>query len=160
MTIYKRNKTTYLTDATPGHVMAMANHLRPADLAEVYAVALISGRDALALSYDRSAEALTLVHRRQPVAMFGVSRQTLLLGGTIWMLATRDFEQIRFPFARYCRQVIGVWLDRYGYLENYVDARNTLSLHWLRWCGFTIEQAAPLGALGLPFHHFYMAKGG
>lgn len=158
--IYIQNKTAYLADAEIHHVEAMADKIRPADLAELWAAKKYDGRKALDLSYKHSHTALTLVHQDAPVAMMGVARETLLSGGLIWMLATPTFEEIKFPFARYCRRVIGSWLDYYGYLENFVDARNQVSIDWLKWCGFTIEQAQPYGVMGLPFHHFYLAKGG
>lgn len=44
----------------------------------------------------------------------------------------------------------------FALLTNYVDARNAVSIRWLRWLGFEIEPAAPFGIHGLPFHRFSM----
>ena len=52
------------------------------------------------------------------------------------------------------------WLEDikkdYNYLENYVDARNTLSIKWLKWLGFKVEDPIPYGVNGEPFHKFTM----
>jgi hypothetical protein len=41
-------------------------------------------------------------------------------------------------------------------MRNYVDARHARSIRWLKWLGFTIEEARPMGFAGLPFHPFGM----
>ena len=44
---------------------------------------------------------------------------------------------------------------RFDYLENWVDARNFLSLRWLTWVGFKIGAAEPWGAFGMDFHRIF-----
>jgi len=49
-------------------------------------------------------------------------------------------------------------LAGYSHLENWVDARNTKAINWLRWLGFTVHDPVPFGVAGLPFHRFDMRR--
>ena len=42
-------------------------------------------------------------------------------------------------------------------LRNVVDARNTVSIRWLEWLGFTLGTPQPMGVCGLPFIPFEMS---
>jgi RimJ/RimL family protein N-acetyltransferase len=33
--------------------------------------------------------------------------------------------------------------ERFPRLENYVHAKNKLSIRWLKWCGFTLDMEVP-----------------
>lgn len=76
--------------------------------------------------------------------------------GVPWMLASPTLSRIRKTFLRECRQYVEDMLLRYGHLENYVWAGNTVHIQWLKWLGFTIEPAKPHGIDSQPFHRFYM----
>jgi len=41
-------------------------------------------------------------------------------------------------------------------MENYVDVRNTVAIHWLKWMGFKMEEPQAWGVQGLDFHKFTM----
>ena len=41
---------------------------------------------------------------------------------------------------------------------NYVDARHTDAIRWLKWLGFTLHPATPYGPFDLPFHKFTMGE--
>jgi hypothetical protein len=45
-------------------------------------------------------------------------------------------------------------LKAFPHLVNFVHAKNTTSVRWLRRLGFTLHEAVPYGALGEPFHPF------
>ena len=45
-------------------------------------------------------------------------------------------------------------LREFPVLRNVVDARNTVSIRWLVWLGFTIGTPQPMGVRGLPFIPF------
>jgi hypothetical protein len=56
-------------------------------------------------------------------------------------------------FIRQSRRYVALMQERFPRLENYVHAGNSLSLRWLKWCGFTIDkEAAQLG--GENFYKF------
>lgn len=72
-----------------------------------------------------------------------------------WCLGTDDL--IRYPQAltksgeRYFTQV----QQLYPQLVNYVDARNTFAIRWLRRMGFSLDAPAAFGHKGYPFHRFH-----
>ena len=91
----------------------------------------------------------------EPIALLGVAPISLVSAeGSPWMLGTeRVFEQPRAALELGRRMTTG-WMSRYRLLQNWVDARNDMSLRWLRRIGFTIHPSQPHGALHLPFHRF------
>ncbi len=74
-----------------------------------------------------------------------------------WLVGTDDLERYQRISAP-LRKVVAAMLSVYPYLENYVDARNHVAKAWLHWLGLPLEDPAPYGVLGLPFHRFYMEK--
>ena len=82
------------------------------------------------------------------------SRSRLGGVGVPWMVAARLVEQYPLAFLRRCRPAVDYMAERYPVLTNAVDARNALAIGWLRWLGFTIKPAIPVGPDRLPFHPF------
>ena len=89
------------------------------------------------------------------MAVFGAGRAGDGLGRP-WLVGTDALERYPVHFFRVSRGIIEELLRRYERLENWTDARNRLSLRWLEWAGFNIEPAKPWGAVGLPFHRFWV----
>lgn len=90
-----------------------------------------------------------------PIAIFGAGRVSGTLGRP-WLVGTDALERYPVHFFRVSRSIIDALLERYERLENWTDARNMLSLRWLRWAGFRIEPAEPWGAEGRLFHRFWV----
>lgn len=92
-----------------------------------------------------------------PVAVIGVSPNSIITGGgTIWMLGTDGLKDAKLAVLRHSRAWTQSMLQKYGELSNYVDARNEVSIRWLKWLGFTVDEAKPYGKSQLPFHRFHM----
>lgn len=134
----------------------LAAHMRPTDVAEMKATqgedvdleALL--RESVRLSgYVDSGVALDT---GELVLMRGVVEYPC--GGIPWMLATPRAEEFTRDFIIEGRRWVGEMLERYGHLVNYVDARNTKSIRWLRKLGFRIHEPEPFGVQQLPFHKF------
>lgn len=143
--------------AERAHAIAMAPHLRPADAAEVYASSGRTAEQALRTSLALSTHAWTAFVDGAPACMWGVGPLSLVLGrGCPWLLGTCQVERQARTFLRLSRAFLAELRATYPELENHVDARNRVSLRWLRWLGFSIAPAAPWGFLGLPFHTFSM----
>jgi hypothetical protein len=83
------------------------------------------------------------------IALFGVS------DARPWLLGSDDVAGIPMAFLRRSRIVVNTWCERYGRIENRADARNTMSLKWLGWLGFTIEDPEPWGYERRPFCLFW-----
>jgi hypothetical protein len=50
--------------------------------------------------------------------------------------------------------VVERWRKRYGRMTNYVDARHTKAVRWIKWMGFEVLPAIPLGPQQALFHPF------
>ncbi|MDA8231570.1 MAG: hypothetical protein M0006_09550 [Magnetospirillum sp.] len=145
--------------ATAAHAAAIAPILRAADREEVRAACGLAPEEALRLSLATSPLAWTGMAAGSPVCLFGAASPGLLGGpGRPWLLATDALVRHSAAFLRRNRAYVAAMLDEFGHLANHVDARNSVSVRWLRWLGFTLEPARPFGPYGLPFHPFHMRR--
>lgn len=148
-----------LSAATAEHAKALVAEMRKLDVQEVIAS---SGPDVLASTL------LGLRVSHQPVAahtpdgllcLFGIAPYSIM-GDTAspWCLGTDRMSDLHTA-----AEFLGiaanffVWArERYPKLINHVDARNKPSVRWLARLGCTIDEPAPFGVAGLPFHRFHM----
>ena len=141
--------------ATAEHIAPVAARMRQADRDEVWASSLSRPEAALRMSLAASPLAWTGLVDGVPVCMFGAAASTMLASqGCPWLLGTDEVERHAIAFLRRNRAQVGLMLKVFGTLANRVDSRNTQSVRWLEWLGFTIHPAEPFGPLGLPFHRF------
>lgn len=127
--------TWSIRPSIPEDVPNIVPRLREADLAECKAASGVDPGISLALAVDRS---MTIVGASEEVlAMFGVEPVSDV-AAAIWMVATNEITQPPYArqFIRHCRKAVDDLNAKHPLLFNYVDARNTLHLRWLRWCGF------------------------
>lgn len=144
---------------TPEHIAYVAQRMRGADVAEVFASSGMAPEMALEMSVRLSDPCYTGMAGDEPICIFGVAPVSMLSSvGVPWLLGTDAVAKHSRAFLRRNRKMIQGWMERFDLLENYVDVRNTKSIQWLRWCGFTIHDPQPHGAFGLPFHHFEMRR--
>lgn len=142
--------------ATQADVDYVADNMREDDVREVYAAAMLTPRKAVDISIERTDVPMVGEVDGVPFVLFGVSYPYALADyGMPWLLATPAIEAHAVPFLRHSAGVVREMKARYDHLENWVDARNRLSIRWLRWCGFTVDPATPFGALKRPFHRFH-----
>lgn len=90
--------------------------------------------------------------------IFGCSVQGTVLTphGVPWMLGTPLIKKNRADLVRLTPRYIAQMLKAAPHLLNYVHARNTVSVQWLKRLGFRLHPAAPYGPHGEPFHLFEM----
>jgi hypothetical protein len=149
----------HVRPATDADAVVMAPRLRPDDVAEIYAASGRVPEVSLVDGINRSTEAWTGLVDDDVACMWGVGPLNLLAGrGCPWLLGTHLVEAHAGAFLRCSRLCLRQMFTTYESLENFVDARNRLSIRWLRWLGFTIAPAQPHGFLRLPFHHFSMRR--
>ncbi|MBF7012541.1 hypothetical protein QUC32_23110 [Novosphingobium resinovorum] len=89
----------------------------------------------------------------EPIAVFGAAPMALPGIGSVWFLGTDGVARCGRSVARQTVPLLDVMQETYSVLWNHIDARNTVSLRWLRWCGFRLlgEHHPPSGHL---FHLF------
>jgi RimJ/RimL family protein N-acetyltransferase len=87
--------------------------------------------------------------------MWGAARQGSLLSwtGNPWLLGTDALRRVSREFLRQCPDYVTRMQERFPRLENFVHAENRLSLRWLKWCGFTLEET-PVKIHGEDFYLF------
>jgi len=149
-----------IVPATAEHAAAMAPRMREADRQEVWATSMSTPLDALERSLARSRRAHAGLADGVVVCLFGVAPVTVMGDvGMPWLLGSEELPRYAVPFLRRNRPYVAAMSRDYRVLTNYVDARNALSIRWLRWLGFAIMSTEPYGALKLPFHRFEMRQG-
>lgn len=138
-------------------VAELLANIREADLEESRAMTVLAPDVALRMSINMSDEAYAGRVDGRLVAVFGVARKTTLsTEGVPWMVGTPLIERYGITVARRSRNMVRLWRTKYTYMRNYVDIRNTVSIHWLKWLGFTLHTPVPYGVKQLPFHPFDM----
>ena len=137
---------------------ALTLELRKADREEVEALTGRNPRAALVESVERSSSAWAGLADDKLVCLFGVVPMSLIgVTGVPWLLGSDAVTPYGRPFLRRNRAYLREMLREFPVLRNVVDARNTVSIRWLEWLGFTLGTPQPMGVRGLPFIPFAMS---
>jgi len=146
-----------LVPATVEHAHILGQNLRDADLEEIRATTILSGRQVLRNAVACSDMATTGLVDGCPVFMFGTRRASILYNvGTPWMLGSDLLVKHQIEFLRRGQDIVEQMRAPYKFLENHVDCRNKMSIKWLEWLGFEIHSSKPFGLNKEPFHRFTM----
>lgn len=146
-----------IRDVEPGDIDMLVANMREHDIQEVNAATRMGIENAVKTSVNLSTYSKTGLVNDELVCIWGVCPISLLSSsGSPWMLGTDLIKQKQRIFLRRSKP----WLDDirkdYRYLENFVDERNVMSIKWLKWLGFEMDEAEPYGIHGEPFHKFTM----
>ncbi|TBL60734.1 hypothetical protein [Hafnia alvei] len=149
----------YIEPASVEHIQAILPNVRQADIDEFIAASGQTPEEVLNLALRVSTRAWAGIADGHVINIFGVAPASLLGGkGIPWMVGSTHIDQHKRVFLKCSRIVLADMLDLYPHLENYVDQRNHIAKSWLHWLGFKLEEPAPYGVLGYPFHRFHMEK--
>lgn len=137
-------------------VVYMASRLRRADLDEIKAATGRGPLSALEEGY-RHGPAWVGAHGGKPFMIWGVV--PLNLGydchAAPWMLATDGLLSHAREVAKRSREEVNKLFGWAHVLTNCVDARNTVHIRWLRWCGFSfLKIHERFGHEQRPFYEF------
>lgn len=139
--------------ATIEDVIDLQNRLRKQDKDEVKALISVYSKKALEMCFRESDEVYSAKQDNNVICMFGISKNSEG-NGVPWLLGSDLVSDIPITFIRESRKYVREFLNEYGYLENYVDVRNELSIQWLKWLGFKIEEPKPYGVEKRLFSRF------
>ena len=156
MTITKMNNDIQLVELEAKHA-AITPYLRSADVQEIQAFSGISPAVAVAFSIAQSRPGFCILYKKKPAVIFGAA-PIENRKGCIWLLGTDEIYNYPITFYRESKKILPLLMQDYNYLENYVDARNVLSLRWLKWLGFTVKDAQIMGVENKLFHHVFIGK--
>lgn len=138
----------------------LKDKLRRQDIDEVWASNHHTPEEALKISLNDSLVCFTLEDNGVPVAMFGLSPQSIFVNeAVIWMLSSDRLYKMKTKFLRNCKKVINVFFQYYPYLYNFVDTRNKKTIRWLKYLGAKISEPENYGSENLPFHYFCFQGG-
>jgi hypothetical protein len=128
--------------------------MRKADVDEVRAAAGLDPVQALISGFQDSTPCYTAEWKGEPFLMFGVVPVDEV-SGAIWLLGTPKVKEARVAFLKESKRVVAAFHDEYPLLFNYVDARNTVHIRWIKWLGFQFINKHPNhGYEGREFHEF------
>lgn len=133
--------------------------VRQADIDEITEALGIPMASALQDAITGSLNAKKIVVDGLVVAVFGDAPYSILGSiGVPWLISTIHVEHHARAFLKVCKPEVQGMLTRHQHLMNYVDARNTVAIRWLKWLGFTFGPAAPYGARRFLFHQFTLNR--
>lgn len=145
---------------TPEGVAELVENANPRDELEVQRVHGTSFKRALETSIKASLSPyLVLGPQRQVLAAMGVTQQSVLDDdGCPWMLGSQEHAKHAKALLRASRAWIEVQKQLYPALRNFVDAEYPEAIRWLKWLGFDILPAEPLGNRGALVHKVQWVK--
>ncbi|MDR2488772.1 MAG: hypothetical protein LBD42_04695 [Desulfovibrio sp.] len=135
-----------IVPALPEHIPAIAARMREEDRREVWASHRHTPGQALENGLARSELAWTCFVHGKPAFMWGAARQGSLISrtGAPWLLGTEGIYMVRREFLKQSRAYVELMQKRFPRLENFVHAENRLSIRWLQWCGFVLDDIPEL----------------
>lgn len=140
----------------------IADNMRPEDVAEIEASGVYpSPFVALQKSVLVSRDTWVAKYGEEPLCVFGVGTVKLMSTalGFPWLLSTPAVEKHPGALLRIGRWHVERALKTFDILENYIDARNTKAIGWLRWLGFSFDASPVLVGPGrTPFLRFSKAR--
>lgn len=141
---------------TSAAMLYIADHMRQADVAEIWASNMNTPIEALRQGLKASKLTAIVTIDDTPCVMLGLTESCILTGaGVPWLLGTDLALKHRSQFMKLAPPVIAEMMTVCPYLYNYVHCDNKVSINWLSRLGFTIEDAQPYGVNGELFHKFH-----
>lgn len=144
--------------ATWEYGAAIAANMRPADVAEVWALARHSPMEAVTRSLEMPGEAYAFLADDVPLAVFGCAETVMAEVGSPWLLGAVGVERYARQFIELGRSYVAHWALEYNDLYNVVDARNERSIDWLGRLGFVFDEPILIGLDATPFLPFHLRR--
>lgn len=156
-----KNKNVYRVSlATQKDVTRLKGHLRKSDREEVTAALGLDPDIGLQKAFELSVLSWAAFWNGAPFLLFGASSfSTLSRTGVPWLIGTDVIDNNLSASLAVMRQTpkyLDILKSTFSFLENYVDARHTQAIRWVKAFGFTVEPPEIYGVGKLPFHRFWM----
>lgn len=146
----------FIRPATVFDALELAPTLRQEDASEIQAATGLCAAEVLVEGVLQSKPCFTLVSPTtgRVAALLGVNPVEPEVG-RVWLLGSGEIVSHSRQFLRNSRPITEELNRQYPVLFNYVDARNTVHIAWLKWCGFTFIRLIPEhGFERRPFYEF------
>lgn len=141
-------------------VESIAEDMRQADAEEVWASNHHSPIESMMKGWELSdVSTVAIDDNGEPLVMIGLVKRDVLTGsGVVWMLGADRAMKHKKEFFRQTKPIINEMLTICPRLCNMVHSKNTNSILWLKWLGFTIEDPIPHGPDDELFHRFHLER--
>lgn len=154
----KRSSTFSVRPATSADALHVGRNLRKADKEE--AIAAYGPRAnaqwlAIASFLASRETSFALLSSGVPFCVTGCKPPGLLSDVAVpWMVGTDEILRNVKASMGFCKDLLKVWRSCFPYMQNYVHAKNTVSVSWLQRVGFEVYYPEPYGPNGEMFHRF------
>ncbi len=136
----------------------VGQHLRRGDYDELYAATGTDPVHTVVKSFEAHPESCYIFRwdkNDAPLAIWGCVPAFVNGLAVPWMVATPDAMRYPREIITISREFTKEWNDQYPLLVNYVDARNKISIRWLKSMGYSfIQLHAEYGFAKIPFWEF------
>ena len=147
-----------MVPGTLQHIEDMVDNLRELDIEEAWVTRHRTPRQALESAFTRAGANpwVGLVDGKAECVCGTAPMSTISAIGFPYLYATNVIWANSRPFLRGSREYIAAMKREFVFLRGYVYTKNTESQRWLKWLGFTLDDAQPWGVEGKPFYPFHM----
>ena len=150
-----------LAQTTVEHLADLKGRMRKLDDQECQAVNGEDAYNAALRGFKESDVCMTLLIDGRPEAVGGVV-DAGDGAGLVWLLGTDELSESKEGktwLLTEAKAEIEKLLSKYYSIFNFVEARQTRIIQWLKRVGFTIGEARPFGVEGKDFYLFYKTGG-
>lgn len=134
-------------------IVHVADNMRPEDVAEIKASSGLAPLDCLMIGVSISPYSQAIESNGKPMAILGLAFNGST-AGVPWLLGTSDITKAKKSFLSASKSALNEMLAMCPTLSNYVHAKNTKSISFLKCLGFDIGTPEPYGVAMEPFHKF------
>ena len=155
-------KPTFVRSASIADALSVAERLRKEDRDELLALCACDPRLALPAYVHEGRDVWVggLTETDRPEIIWGADPIPYVENaGVVWMLTTPVIYDYPVEFTVQMKRHFDLIHDRYEFLTNFTDERNTSHHKLIKWLGFSfIRRVETFGAAGLPFIEFASFK--
>lgn len=140
-------------------VEQIALTMRKEDALEVYLSHGKNPFDSLMDSWRISDYSVIITDDDTPLCMYGLVKTTIMTGaGVPWMLSSTEVLKHVKTLLPKSKDVVAEMLTVCTRLSNHVHCDNKMSIRWLKWLGFTMEEPQFYGVHNELFHRFNLER--
>ncbi len=137
------------------HFAPLVAGLREIDRRELYMLSRLQPADAFALTVGLAVAAWTAIDDGRVVCVFGINRRSMLSSvGVPWLVGTDEVALHGREFARKSRGYFSLFERAFPQMENFVLEENAVTVRWLKWLGFDMDEPERGGFARAPFIRF------
>ncbi len=130
----------------PQHIVPLIDNLAPSIINEMSILTSLPVKTVINMTINEAEEAWTVSGKEGILCILGIGKKSFLSDvGYPWILPTIHMSNHTKSFLKGTKPVLDFWLRKYSHLENYVPAAFTEAIRWLKWAGFSISDAEPIG---------------